>query len=356
MDDKPGLPSGQEEVNGHQAESAAPRKRGVMNTLYPPRPGGGGRLKNHCRKFWWCDLLVIAVIVLVIVLPIVYVAIPNKAQHDLNESTLNVTSQDVSNPAPNSVHLKLVSVAKSSSSFHPTLEGFNASLSLKDLPPFIYLSIPETKAEATTDITVDQDVPIADMEQFINYNKVVMGSESFDIYLDGKTKIHQSGLKGISANYNKVITMKGLNKLQGLNITGIRILDKNLADGSNMVGNVSIPNPSVMTLSLGNVTMNLAVDGKSIGYSLIPDMILKPGDNLLPMQSTVSQGTVISLITSKYKDAILPLSIVGNSSVKDGQHLEYYEAAIKSNTINLNLNVGPALEELGLNLTSLGGT
>jgi hypothetical protein len=27
-----------------------------MNKLYPPgpQPGAKGRVKNHCRKFWWC--------------------------------------------------------------------------------------------------------------------------------------------------------------------------------------------------------------------------------------------------------------------------------------------------------------
>lgn len=30
-----------------------------MNKLYPPgpKPGAGGRVKNHCRKFWWCGRL-----------------------------------------------------------------------------------------------------------------------------------------------------------------------------------------------------------------------------------------------------------------------------------------------------------
>lgn len=32
------------------------KKGGVMNKLYPPgpTPGAKGRMKNHCRKFWWC--------------------------------------------------------------------------------------------------------------------------------------------------------------------------------------------------------------------------------------------------------------------------------------------------------------
>ena len=150
-----------------------------------------------------------------------------------------------------------------------------------------------------------------------------------------------------------------MNRLSGLNITDVRILSgKNeiLSDGSNLIGNVTIPNPSVMTLDLGNVTMNLAVDGESIGYSLLPNLVLKPGDNFLPMQGRVDQLGIVSIIHSKYKNAILPLEIVGNSSIKTGEHLTYYEDAIKSNTIKLDLNVEPALARIGINITSFGGS
>jgi hypothetical protein len=139
----------------------------------------------------------------------VYVAIPNKAQHDISASTLEVTEQDVTSPTPDGIHLKLVSVAKSGSSFHPILEGFRAGLSLKDQEPFLYIDIPETKADAETNIVVDSDVKFANADRFKDYNKVVVGSETFDVYLNGKTKVHQSGLKAITVDYNKKITMKG---------------------------------------------------------------------------------------------------------------------------------------------------
>jgi hypothetical protein len=343
-----------ENIVSNDSTGSARRKGGVMNKLYPPGPTGGARprMKNHCRKFWWCDCIVLIVIILAIVLPIIFVAIPKKAQHDLNKSVLEVMEQDATEPRPNGIHLKLVTKATSYSKFHPVIEGFEAALSLKDKEPFLHIDVPEVTANKETTILVDQQRDFASLERFSEYTKTVMGSEEFDVYMDGKTKLRLKGLRSMKVNYNKVITMKGLNHLKGLNITELHILKKPV-DGWNMNGTVFIPNPSVMTLELGNVTMDLSVEGQSIGQTFLRDMVLRPGDNFVPMLSNVNQATVITAITSKYKNAILPLTIIGNSSVVGDKHLTYYEAAIRSNTVHVDLNVGPALKEMGLNIGGL---
>jgi hypothetical protein len=155
------------------------------------------------------DLLVIAIIILIIVLPIIYVAIPNKAQHDLNASTLEVTSQEVTKSTPDGIHLKLNSIARSTSKYHPTIEAFEAGLHLENGEDFLVINVPETKAEAETQIVVDQDVKFASLDAFKAYNKVVMGSETFDVYMTGKPKLKLSGLPKMSVDYNKKVTMKG---------------------------------------------------------------------------------------------------------------------------------------------------
>jgi hypothetical protein len=296
--------------------------------------------------------LVLIIVVLVIVLPIIFVAIPKKAQKDINASTIEVTAQDVTNPTTDGIHLKLVSLAKSGSKFHPTLEAFTAGLSLEGQEPFLFIDVPETKAEAETEIVVEEDLKFTTAEAFSRYTMTVMGSEEFTVHMDGKTKVHLSGLPSMSVDYNKKVTMKGLNHLKGLNIYDLEILagEDALEDGSNMIGTVYIPNPSVMLLELGNVTMNLAVDDDPIGYALIPNLTLRPGNNTIPMQAHVESLKVIGVITNKYKNGIIPLQITGNSSVYNGQHLEYYEAAIKSNLIKLDLDVGPALSSLGIEI------
>jgi hypothetical protein len=353
MDSKVEQPGHAEEVYG-----APRRKGGVMNKLYPPgpQPGAKGRMKNHCRRFWWCDCLVLIIIVLVIVLPVIYVAVPKRAQREINKSTLEVTSQEVTAPQADSVHLKLESLIKSDSSYHPRIDGFRAALSLQGQEPFIYIDIPEAKSQAETRITVEQDVKFASEKAFALYTKAVLGAETLRINLDGKTTLHLKGLPGMDVDYNKVVTMKGLNRLSGLNITSIRILPRTelLPDGSNMLGTVSIPNPSVMTLDLGNVTMNLAVDKTPLGTAFLPNLVLKPGANSVPMQARVDQLAVIGLITSKYKNAVLPVEISGNSSVRNGVKLAYYEEAIRSNVVKVDLNVGPALAAVGLKLNGTG--
>jgi hypothetical protein len=122
-----------------------------------------------------------------------------------------------------------------------------------------------------------------------------------------------------------------------------------------MIGTIYVPNPSVMLLDLGNVTMNLLIDGTSIGYALLPDLVLKPGNNTVPMQAHVDSLLVVQAISKKYKNAVVPLDIVGNSSVKNGVGLTYYEQAIRSNTVRVDLNVGPALAAVGINVTSIAG-
>lgn len=73
---------------------------------------------------------------------------------------------EVTNPTPDSVHLKIENVIRSDSSYHPRIETFKAGLSLEGQDPFIYIDIPEAKSEGETFITVEQDVTFASADAF----------------------------------------------------------------------------------------------------------------------------------------------------------------------------------------------
>lgn len=88
-----------------------------------------------------------------------------------------------------------------------------------------------------------------------------------------------------------------------------------------------------------------------MGQSFLDNLILKPGNNTIPMTSTVNQSAIISMLTSKdntYKDGVVPFDITGNSSTYDGKDLPYFTKALSANNLTVNLNVSKALAEIGL--------
>ena len=165
----------------------------------------------------------------------------------------------------------------------------------------------------------------------------------------------------------------GLNKLKGFDVTEFHIMLEPV-NGRNMNGTVYIPNPSVMTITMvrspthqpnplpnnyssnmqqGNVTLDLSIAGQPMGYSYLDNLVLKPGNNTIPMTSNVNQSAIISLVTSSsnpYKDGMVPFTITGNSSVYNGKELPYFTQALASNNLTVNLNVTKALAEIGIHL------
>ena len=133
-----------------------------------------------------------------------------------------------------------------------------------------------------------------------------------------------------------------------MNVTSFHLLTESLPDGGNARGTVFIPNPTVITLAMGNVTMDMSVDDTFIGNATLPNLFLVPGNNTVPIHVTVNQTAVVGLLqTPNYRCGILPVDITGKKSMYNGEELTYYSAAVQANKLTNNLNVRPALEEAG---------
>ncbi|EFQ99834.1 hypothetical protein MGYG_02846 [Nannizzia gypsea CBS 118893] len=309
-----------------------------------PRASLGSRIGAFCRRFWWLLLIILAVVVLVIVLPIVFVAYPKLAQEDVTDSTLTIADMQTTNPRPDALHVKVTQVIGSKSKYHPTLDPFDAKVYLEgQQDAFMTLNTPEVKADDGVKAIIDQEVPIENSDAFAEFSKAIMLSEELKLKVIGKTKLKLGSLPKTDVDYDKVVTLKGMNHLKGFNITDIKIGNVP-GTNFNMKGNAFIPNPSVLTLAMGNLTLNLAVDGHPIGTSNLYDVVIKPGDNNIPMFANADLPYVLRQTgqQGKYRNGIVPVSIVGNSSVAHGKDLPYYTKALAANTLMVDLNV-PAI-------------
>ena len=290
---------------------------------------------------------------------------PRIAQSGIDNSTLNITSVSITNPTESSFLINQASLITSSSAYHPQLDAFNASLSLLGQAPYAYITIPALHATATATADVNQVVEIANLTAFTAFTTALLQNEMVSLQVSGNTGLHEMAFPETTVNYNKTVqlsgpssptpqstttllTPSGLNHLAGFNVTSFSISLVPSPNGTNLIGEVLIPNPSVFTFAMGNVTMDLSVAGQPIGTSTLRDLVLVPGDNTVPMASATNQTAVLELITGPYKDGLLPVDIAGNSSVYDGVHLTYYEQALASVTQHVVLDVGAALKAAGL--------
>ncbi|KAJ9327833.1 hypothetical protein DTO027B5_3632 [Paecilomyces variotii] len=313
------------------------------------KPTIGQRLKAHYKRWWWVHVIILIIVVLVVTLPVVYVGYPHIAQHDISDSTLNITQLMISNPTPDSFDLHQTQTLGTNSSYHPWIYSFNSTVSLAGASaPFAFIPVPKVKSKNGAEIVIDDRVQLANVSAFSDFCKATMLNEEVSLNVYGKPELKEGGLPKTKVTYNKTVTMKALNKLKGFNITELHVLTKNNPDGTNMNGTVLIPNPSVLTLEMGNLTMDLSVDGTPIGQSFIYNFTLRPGNNITPMTSKVNETVLISMLTEKYKDGILPLDIVGSESAVNGKNLTYFSEALAANTIHVNVNAGAALAEIGL--------
>ncbi|KAL8940997.1 MAG: hypothetical protein Q9211_002002 [Gyalolechia sp. 1 TL-2023] len=313
-----------------------------------PKPGFGAKLKAHFKKWWWLHLIVFIGSTLIIVLCLVYVAFPKIAQDGVNNSILEIQNLIFTNPTPNSFHLEQTAVLTNHNKYHPRLDAFNASLSVggSEDRPFAYVEIPAVHATETATTHLEQEVQIVDLEAFTDYNARLWANSSVDLVVKGKTKLHEMKFPTVTVDFRKRIKMRGFEGIPGFNVTGFSIKLIPEPDGANMIGTVYIPNPTVLTLTMGNVTFNNFVDDEFIGTSLLSDLVLRPGNNTVTMRSRVNQTLVVEKVKETYKNGMLPIEIRSNSSIYNGQHLEYFEKALQGSRQHVVLNVGAALAAL----------
>ncbi|GCB26685.1 hypothetical protein AAWM_09570 [Aspergillus awamori] len=305
------------------------------------KPSFGARVARHFKRWWWVYIIALIVIVLVVVLPVVYVGYPKMAQHIVNDSNLTVTSIVISDPSPSSFDLHQLQVIGSNSSFHPTFYTFSAAISLLGSAVFTHVQVPQFNGHNGVVIDVNQRANLTNETAFAEFCKAAIMNEKFPLNVYGKPQLKEGSLPKTTVTYNKTAMVTGLNKLSGFDLVDMSIGTNN-TDGTNAKGTVYIPNPSDISIAVGNLTLNLEVNNTAIGQAFIYDLTIGPGNNTVPMTANVSTLTVAGMLSS-YPDYMLPIDITGNSSIYNNQPLLYIEEALASLKLQVQLNVTQAL-------------
>lgn len=316
----------------------------------------GSRRKRGClgrlKPCWWLLLSILIAIVLIVVLPIIFVAVPKMVRKTINDSKLTVQGISVLNTTPDSYQISLNATIASKSSHKATIDAFNASFYLEDkLPhtPFLSLQMPQTVSHRGAIVNITQDITITDQRAFADYNAWALQNESLLVTVDGWTHVHVSGLPSTKVHFLKTLNLTGFNSFAGMKVISSEIV----LDGTdNFLAFISIPNPSVLTLDIGNATFLAQFLTTTIGTTHIDNMLLVPGPNNLSIRANISAPPIYEAVLQEpyCKTGILPVSFVGQNITKKGEELPYFVEAFVGNPLSLDLDVGGDLKPLGLSV------
>ncbi|KAI0842849.1 hypothetical protein F5Y06DRAFT_74997 [Hypoxylon sp. FL0890] len=320
---------------------------------------GSKSSRGHCRRFWWVYAVVILAVAVAIVVPcLLLVAVPKIAQGKLDEAALTIDGIVITNVQTNSLNMAINSTITTDGSTHATIDGFEGTMYLADVDPplaFAKINFPETTSDALQTVNVSQEIPVSDQDAFTTFNEHLMQQETVNVMVRGDTHIHVSGIsRAYGVTFSKTVSLQGLNKFQGLNVTNPHV---SIAQSNNFNATAHIPNPSVLTLDVGNATFRTYFNESEIGTSYIFNMVLRPGPNNFFIWADINQTAVLNGLTKRpwcERNGTLTFELAGKNVMNNGQPVPYFANALAATNLSVDIPIGQAIQsDIGLSVGCL---
>jgi len=265
------------------------------------------------------------------------------------------------NPTPTSVEYSLIAslkvpVAGLTVRLDPmTLELYNPTTK-PNIIPYMQVSLPEYHLKGKTTVAVvNQTAQIENGSQFEEFLTQAIYAENFTLAAKGSTNAYLGKLKA-KLTLDKEIELAALNNLTGYSIESAEVVLPPEADGTNLKGTIVIPNYSIVTFELGNVTLNMITGDLVIGQATLQNTLLRPGNNTMALTGIIDIKTVFENLaeilisqSSALKSGNLEITATGNTVVFNGEHITYYENVLKQVRLTAQMPI------LSILTDSLGG-
>ncbi|KAF9891889.1 hypothetical protein FE257_002852 [Aspergillus nanangensis] len=325
------------------------------------------KIRRHWGRFWFCYCFA-SLIFLIIFLPIFFtLIIPAIAQRVVDDSNLVLVRADVMQPRPESVVLTIESALKLPLSVPVRIEPIALQLFNRDTKQehgdsngtFGTVFLPKDVIDGNTTLGVTDQLTPLDVEQWTKYVENVVFMEHAPLSVWGQTNSFLGVLKSF-VTMDKDIKQNTLNSFAGFSIEDSTILFPPKDDGTNLIANATLPNPSVLTLEIGKTVLDLKSGDLLIGNATIDNLILRPGNHSSPVHGILDLGVLISNlgdVIRTQRDSLtngyLSLDTVGRSATYDGVEVPYYTKALQNLTMTAQVPIAGLLKNTLRNL--IGG-
>ncbi|GAB1213865.1 hypothetical protein ATERTT37_003018 [Aspergillus terreus] len=315
-------------------------------------PGKKQKFRRHWARFWCC-YLVGAIVFLAIFLPIFFTVIFQAiCQNVIDHATLLVVDARIMQPKPDSVVLTLQTALDLPISLPVRLDSNVLNLFNRGQPGnSTYLKV-YNKGEVihgNTSMGVQEQFTPLNLDPWKQYLHSVMFEPHAPLSAFGETNVHVGKLSS-HIKVDKDVPQNTLNSFSGFSIDEPQLILPPRDDGINLVATAILPNPSVMTIEIGTITMDLKNADLTVGNATLENLTLKPGNNSISLQGTVDFSTILhnikSILQSQGKNirqGYLTLDAIGRSVVYNGTEIPYYTEIMQSLTLPAKVPINELL-------------
>ncbi|KAL1963085.1 hypothetical protein VTN77DRAFT_8731 [Rasamsonia byssochlamydoides] len=259
------------------------------------------RIKRHCGRYWCCYVLVL-IIGLAIFLPLFFIyAIPAISQDLLNKGTLTIESAEILQPRADNVVLTMIASIYIPGGFTVKTDPTTLDMYIPGpgpIAPFGQLFLPENTVHGNTSMGVrNQLTPLINQsawQEFVN-NTVFLDNGPLGLY--GHIRAHLGKLSA-DLTLQKAVYANALNQFKGFSIDSATLLLPAESDGTNLLANATLPNQSILTLEIGNTTMNVLSGNLVIGTATIENLWIRPGNNSVVIRGKADLATILRNLSS----------------------------------------------------------
>lgn len=282
----------------------------------------------------------------------------------INGCDLPLLTGSVEAISPTQVRFGMTTELKNPQSMAVTLDAFplelyNPESDSKDT--IVTINFPEQHLPKKTLTAIEvapQTVEIQSQTELRKFLAKAFSANQTTIGVRGDTYARVLGSHAITLD--KEISLDGLRNFEGMKVDtlvpappggfGADIpADDPLDSIATMNGSLTIPNPSKLSLALGDVTYNVYSADVLLGESHVNDLHLVPGEQAIPYEGTLNVDTIIDnpnefsnfkkIMEAATDDARVPFDIVGNATSVNGEHIEYLDEVLSQ----IKLRVTPCV-------------
>ncbi|KAF3919498.1 hypothetical protein ABW20_dc0100710 [Dactylellina cionopaga] len=304
------------------------------------------KYRQHFKGNWVIYVLIFIILNIGFVLGLIYGIIPVIAQNSINGAVVKVNGIAIREPENRSIKMDMNSTVLAQV---PVSARFNAQKFQMYLPQdknqtvFMELDIGALNVQNTMAINVtNANTPIMNPEIFQGFSKQILMNETLTLGIKSKPTLKVAGILPVGVTFQKTVELKGFAGLKGINITNPKILDTAMEDGTNMIADAVIPNPSSFTMQIGDLTADIAASGIALGFSVIKNLTLYPGNNPVIIYNHIDPGFLaLPIFTGILSQSNVNITLTMNSTIYNGEHVEWLEKPLQE-TSPYYANLNPA--------------